>query len=73
VRLCCSVTVCCPFSRCISNQELVLDTAAPFRPRTVFSLQKLLETAEYNVERSLIVWDQLWQHLENHFTRVCAG
>ncbi|KAJ4463172.1 putative Brefeldin A-inhibited guanine nucleotide-exchange protein 2 [Paratrimastix pyriformis] len=56
----------------VSAQEMVLDTAAPHRPRTVFSLQKLLETAEYNIDRPLPVWDQIWQHLESHYTRVAC-
>eukprot|EP00741_Cyanophora_paradoxa_P005196 tig00000852_g5036.t1 len=45
----------------------------PANPR-VFSLQKIVEVAHYNMERIRIVWSKIWMHLGEFFRRVaCHG
>jgi brefeldin A-inhibited guanine nucleotide-exchange protein len=41
----------------------------PENPR-VFSLQKLVEVADFNMERVRFVWSRIWRHLGEHFSTV---
>ena len=36
----------------------------------MFSLQKLVEIAHFNMERIRIVWARVWRLLADHFTKV---
>eukprot|EP00756_Hemistasia_phaeocysticola_P044533 Hpha_TRINITY_DN18338_c0_g1::TRINITY_DN18338_c0_g1_i1::g.158210::m.158210/K18442/ARFGEF, BIG; brefeldin A-inhibited guanine nucleotide-exchange protein len=40
------------------------------QPPRMFSLQKLIEVADINMDRMRLVWTQLWSHMAKHFVRV---
>jgi len=52
------------FTKCIcqaSREELSLN------PPRIYSLQKLVEVAAYNMDRVRIVWSRMWKFLAEHF------
>eukprot|EP00930_Biecheleria_cincta_P093702 TRINITY_DN8420_c0_g1_i1.p1 TRINITY_DN8420_c0_g1~~TRINITY_DN8420_c0_g1_i1.p1 ORF type:complete len:1819 (+),score=462.05 TRINITY_DN8420_c0_g1_i1:712-5457(+) len=49
----------------VSKEELALAD----QPR-IFSLQKLVEVADYNMNRMRVVWNRIWKVLSNHFVEV---
>lgn len=49
----------------VSREEL----ADPENPRK-FSLQKLVEVADFNMNRIRFVWQKIWQALSEHFNIV---
>jgi brefeldin A-inhibited guanine nucleotide-exchange protein len=49
----------------VSKEELAL----PDQPR-IFSLQKLVEVADYNMNRIRLVWSRIWKVLSSHFVEV---
>mmetsp|Transcript_86464 Transcript_86464/g.222718 ORF Transcript_86464/g.222718 Transcript_86464/m.222718 type:complete len:1855 (+) Transcript_86464:120-5684(+) len=51
----------------VSKEELALAD----QPR-IFSLQKLVEVADYNMGRMRVVWTRIWRVLSNHFVEVAS-
>jgi len=51
----------------VSREELALAD----QPR-VFSLQKLVEVADYNMSRIRLVWSRIWRVLSSHFVEVAG-
>mmetsp|Transcript_53139 Transcript_53139/g.95363 ORF Transcript_53139/g.95363 Transcript_53139/m.95363 type:complete len:1752 (+) Transcript_53139:149-5404(+) len=51
----------------VSKEELALAD----QPR-IFSLQKLVEVADFNMNRMRVVWSRLWRELSRHFIEVAA-
>lgn len=51
----------------VSREEL----ATPDKPR-VFSLHKLVEVADYNMDRPSDVWAQIWEPLSQHLVEVAS-
>jgi len=51
----------------VSKEELALTD----QPR-IFSLQKLVEVADYNMNRMRVVWSRLWKELSRHFVEVAG-
>mmetsp|Transcript_37723 Transcript_37723/g.69804 ORF Transcript_37723/g.69804 Transcript_37723/m.69804 type:complete len:1802 (-) Transcript_37723:138-5543(-) len=51
----------------VSKEELAL----PDQPR-IFSLQKLVEVADYNMNRIRLVWSRIWRVLSAHFVEVAC-
>jgi len=51
----------------VSKEEL----AVPEQPR-IFSLQKLVEVADYNMGRIRIVWSKIWRVLAQHFIEAAS-
>jgi len=51
----------------VSREELVM----PDKPR-VFSLHKLIEVADLNMNREAAVWSQIWEPLSQHLIEVAA-
>eukprot|EP01065_Artemidia_motanka_P003044 TRINITY_DN1143_c1_g1_i1.p1 TRINITY_DN1143_c1_g1~~TRINITY_DN1143_c1_g1_i1.p1 ORF type:complete len:1814 (+),score=717.82 TRINITY_DN1143_c1_g1_i1:84-5525(+) len=49
----------------VSNEEIEQS-----QPPRMFSLQKLIEVADINMDRMRIVWTELWMHMSRHFVRV---
>ena len=64
------------FMKCLSivaKHELIGDTIDVFIKPRVFSLQKLVEMADYNMNiRGRVVWSRLWSHISNLFEEVGA-
>ncbi|CAE7561117.1 Arfgef2 [Symbiodinium natans] len=51
----------------VSKEELALAD----QPR-IFSLQKLVEVADFNMGRMRVVWGRIWRVLSSHFVEVAA-
>ncbi|CAJ1345350.1 unnamed protein product [Effrenium voratum] len=51
----------------VSKEELALAD----QPR-IFSLQKLVEVADFNMTRMRVVWGRIWRVLSNHFVEVAT-
>lgn len=51
----------------VSKEELALVD----QPR-IFALQKLVEVADYNMNRIRLVWSRIWRVLSNHFIEVAS-
>ena len=51
----------------VSEEELI----SPTEPR-VYSLQKIVEAADLNIERIRLTWTRLWAILSSYFEAVCC-
>eukprot|EP00736_Rhodelphis_marinus_P010036 Rmarinus@m.1675 len=52
---------------CAVSMEMELQT--PTNPR-VYSMQKIVEIAYYNMDRIRLVWSKIWAHLASYFAKV---
>lgn len=53
--------------RCLCDvSSTEVDSAEP----RIFSLQKLVEVAHFNMERIRFVWSQIWGVMADHFKKV---
>lgn len=50
----------------ISKRELMANADNP----RIFSLQKIVEVAEQNMDRIKIVWNRIWSIIRDHFSQV---
>ncbi|EGR32636.1 sec7 domain protein [Ichthyophthirius multifiliis] len=50
----------------VSDEELNQNSSLPL----IFSLQKVIETAEFNMNRIVIVWNRIWQVIRDHFANA---
>lgn len=54
------------------TEALCIVSKAELQAMRTFSLQKLVEVTDFNIDRIKVVWGKMWNIVREHFTEVCT-